>query len=274
MINNKCWRTPTPTDIRQCDSIDILSRMLFLEIINGCQNQDYLSHFIHNEKHFSVELKRGQCILKVQQIAKKLKMGRKKVRKSLETVSKWYTPMDIKRKPYGLIITLLEYDELIQMDSTGTIQGQQRNSRGTPNKSIKSKKNDKNIPPKEKKYSETDWEIAKQLSHFLTSCNSALKKKWTADVDTHRKHVAKWAEDINELVRIDKADHKQISDVLKWIFTNDSRDSLFWRGNIQSGATLRKQFSRLVGKIESVPSSSQPIKWEEPTLPDKYKKNE
>lgn len=55
--------------------------------------------------------------------------------------------MNIKAKPYGLILSLKFYDDLVKMnskdDNTATVEQQQRDSRATPNKSDKTVKSEK-----------------------------------------------------------------------------------------------------------------------------------
>lgn len=71
-------------------------------------------------------------------------------------------------------------------------------------------------------------------------------KKNYPDIDHNEKHTSKWAEDIDKINRIDKKTWDDITKVIDW-----SQQDYFWRKNIQSGATLRKQFTKLqVSMIE------------------------
>ena len=65
-------------------------------------------------------------------------------------------------------------------------------------------------------------------------------KKNYPDIDHEEKHTAKWAEDIDKINRIDGKSWDTITQVLDW-----SQKNFFWRKNIQSGSTLRKQFKKL-----------------------------
>jgi len=68
----------------------------------------------------------------------------------------------------------------------------------------------------------------------------------------------KWEEDIEKILRLDHATEEQIEFVIRWLFEEDSKDSLFWRKNIQSGSTLREQFVRLVGVIKTSNQTKKP----------------
>lgn len=52
--------------------------------------------------------------------------------------------------------------------------------------------------------------------------------------------------DIERLHRIDGRSYEQISGIMRWALQDD-----FWRNNIQSTATLRKQFDKLYAKAKS-----------------------
>jgi hypothetical protein len=68
------------------------------------------------------------------------------------------------------------------------------------------------------------------------------------------KDYQRWAGDIEKLHRIDGYDYKVITAVLDWSQKDD-----FWKQNIRSGATLRKQFTSLLVRIKSQPKQVQVI---------------
>lgn len=148
MLNNTCWRQPTPTDIRDCDSIDILSRMLFLDILNGCQNEKYNKIYYHGNKRIDLELNRGQYLFVVSRYAKAIHVSNKIIQKSLKIIQKWYNEMHIEKKGYGLIITIKNYDELVTMhnekdNESTTKEKRKKNESKSNNKTVKSVKTDK-----------------------------------------------------------------------------------------------------------------------------------
>lgn len=155
MNNPNCFRQPTPVDINYNPNLTELDIAIFRAILSRCGNCGRLEQFTHASRHYEIELNRGQCIFKVANFAFQMKIGRKRCTKSIELVSKWYTPMHIKGMPFGLVITLLEYDELINMhnrnNNSGTIEGQQRDNRGTANKIIEINKTVLDLKEKEEK---------------------------------------------------------------------------------------------------------------------------
>jgi len=139
-----CWKQPTPTDINHMQEFDALDRAIFREILSLCQNKNTVINFIQSDKHYSVELNRGQCIFKVSKFAKEMKIDPKRVRKNIEKLSKWYSQMDSKAMPFGLVITMINYDDLVkmesQMDNDGIVKGESKDSQRRANKSVKSVK--------------------------------------------------------------------------------------------------------------------------------------
>lgn len=113
-MNNQ-WKQPTPTDIRENENVDLLSRMIFFDILNGCQNQTYHKVYYHGNKRIDLELERGQYLFVISRYQRELKVPRKRIEKSLEIISKWYTELLIENKPFGLIITVKDYDSLTKM---------------------------------------------------------------------------------------------------------------------------------------------------------------
>jgi len=59
-----------------------------------------------------------------------------------------------------------------------------------------------------------------------------------------RADMAKWAEDVEKLIRIDKRTPDEVEEVLRW-----SQENEFWQGNILSTAALRRQFDTLEAQM-------------------------
>jgi len=146
MNQSQCWKQPIPTDIRANENVDILSRLLFFDILNGCQNKDYHKIYYHGNKRIDLDLKRGQYLFVVSRYEKSLGISRRKIEKSLEIISKWYSELLIETKPFGLIVSVLNYDGLTNMQNENTIERKSnvkrmQNERKSNNKSDKSEKN-------------------------------------------------------------------------------------------------------------------------------------
>ena len=175
----KHWKQPVDTDIINNEAFDTFDCSVWYHIIMQCRNEaGALPPFFSGNKKFEIELERGQMVFRIRQFARDHIVDRKKVRKSIDKLSKWYHKMDHETKPYGLIITVLNYDEIIKMDhkkdTVGTMKEPQENNEGsTSNKSVKNNKNEKNEKKeREKKTSLTPTlslteEINNVLEHFI-----------------------------------------------------------------------------------------------------------
>lgn len=158
---NSQWKQPTPTDIRHNENVDLLSRLLFFDILNGCQNKPYHKIYYHGNKRIDLELKRGQYLFVVSRYARDLGISRRNIEKSLRIVSKWYTELHIERKPFGLIVTVKDYDELTKMHNEMQIKRKtnvkrtlnERKSNNKSDKSGKSEESDKETSNDEDKKS-------------------------------------------------------------------------------------------------------------------------
>jgi hypothetical protein len=63
--------------------------------------------------------------------------------------------------------------------------------------------------------------------------------------------IQKWAVDIDKLIRIDGQTPEEVEQVIEWC-QSDS----FWKPNILSGSTLRKQWDKLTAKMANEGSKS------------------
>ncbi|WP_228467472.1 replication protein [Peribacillus sp. JNUCC41] len=69
-----------------------------------------------------------------------------------------------------------------------------------------------------------------------------------------RANLQTWADDFRKLVELEKIDKRHAKDVMDWVVTDD-----FWRTNILSASTFRKQFTKLAMKMagQKKPSKQQ-----------------
>ncbi|MCZ4248165.1 Replication protein O [Bacillus subtilis] len=104
------------------------------------------------------------------------------------------------------------------------------------NKNDKNVKNEKNINTPRLKYEICDMENAEFLFEEILKNNPDAKKP----------NFEKWANEFRLIRERDKRTDKQIKYLIKW-----SQQDSFWKTNILSPSSLRKQFDRLVTKIKS-----------------------
>lgn len=142
------WKQPIDTNIFSIEGCTAFERSVWFEIIMRAANEPRVERFYHGNKNIAVELNRGQMIFRVSQFALEQGVDRKRVRNAIEFLQKWYNEMDIETRPFGLLITIDSYDELVKMNSEThnerTAKGQRKDSeRSTSNKSDKSDKSEK-----------------------------------------------------------------------------------------------------------------------------------
>lgn len=90
-------------------------------------------------------------------------------------------------------------------------------------------------PKKEKKVFDRDSNPHK-LARLLAVCIQDNKP----DASFSETTIQSWADEIDKLIRLDKAKVDDIAEVIQWCQKDD-----FWKANILSGKALRKQFLRL-----------------------------
>lgn len=203
------WKQPTPTDGLNNPNLNTLDWMVFLYAWNMVRREPGVYEFIQGNRHFSVELERGQCVFKVSAVAQDLEIGRKRVHKSIEKLQKWYTEMHIEAKPYGLVLTFKRADEILKMDNErnieGTMKGQRRDNEGTTSKkNVKNVENEKNVKEK-RKY------IKEKFLEFWNLYPKKVAKTKAEDVyskiaDDHdaimaglRSYIAHWTKQATEI---------------------------------------------------------------------------
>jgi hypothetical protein len=81
------------------------------------------------------------------------------------------------------------------------------------------------------------------LARLLLATHRAEKKYSDFLAGKDKNVIPRWAADIEKLIRIDKKAPETIRRVILWVKTPGN----FWFHNIESGATLRRQFERLYG---------------------------
>lgn len=86
-----------------------------------------------------------------------------------------------------------------------------------------------------KRYSSQAFGLATRLLELILANDPKAKKP----------KLERWAEDIDKLHRLDKRSYEEIEGVMVWA-QNDS----FWRSNILSASSLRKQFAKLKLQME------------------------
>ena len=95
-----------------------------------------------------------------------------------------------------------------------------------------------------------DVRLAKLIAIGLMKTNIIFAQKFSPNSEELKNKVFAWAEDIEKLRRIDNVTSDQIEVLLQWLYESSEKNAIFWRKNIQSGATLREKFMKLVPAME------------------------
>jgi len=146
---SSCWKQPTPTDIRYNENIDVFTRSVFYEFWPMVRREPGIENFWHGNRYFSIELQAGQCIFKYTKFADEMKNSNERVKKSLEILSNYYTELEFEAKPFGLVITVKDWEELIKFEPELKSEAKVRQKRGkseanTSKENVKSVENVKN----------------------------------------------------------------------------------------------------------------------------------
>lgn len=184
-----------------------------------------------------VEVKRGQDGRSELTLADEWGWSRGKVRRFLSVLKK-EEMITLKQDNKTTIVTVCNYDDYQPKKNTngtpnstanGTPNEHQTNTKRYTNNNVK---NDNN----EKKYLENSKEF--RLSLFLF--NNIRKRK----PDYKQPDFQKWSIQSDYILRIDKRDIEECKKVIIWCQQDE-----FWQDNILSTAKLRKQYDKLVLKM-------------------------
>lgn len=146
---SSCWKQPTPTDIRYNENIDVFTRSVFYEFWPMVRREPGIENFWHGNRYFSIELQAGQCVFKYTKFADEMKNSNERVKKSLEILSNYYTELEFEAKPFGLVITVKDWEELIKFEPELKSEAKVRQKRGkseanTSKENVESVENVKN----------------------------------------------------------------------------------------------------------------------------------
>ncbi len=116
--------------------------------------------------------------------------------------------------------------------------------RTTTEQQADTNKNDKNVENEKKRtflVGSPEYQLSLHLFNGIRSNDSKAKEP----------DLQKWASEIDKLIRIDKRTPEEIAKVIEF-----SQSDSFWKSNILSTATLRKQFPKLFLKASNGTSSN------------------
>ena len=119
------YKQPIETSVFRNEKMTGLAQYLFTWIMIHARNTPESMFISHGGKTYQVDLNRGQCILKIAMISNQwksdgIKIGRTKINTTLkilkEVLRQNEADLNIEGKPYGHIITVINYDNLVSPD--------------------------------------------------------------------------------------------------------------------------------------------------------------
>ncbi len=147
-----------------------------------------IENFWHGDQSFSVSLERGQCIFKMRQIARETKVDRKRLKKSLNRVHGNYTPIEMEKKPYGLLLTFKDADKMLQMEGyeptdrptdEPTEGPRKAHGRSTSKKKVKNVKKVENVKSNTYVGLAPDESVKDEFGRFMKWYNETFGKSFT-----------------------------------------------------------------------------------------------
>ncbi|MDF1997625.1 replication protein [Peribacillus frigoritolerans] len=91
-----------------------------------------------------------------------------------------------------------------------------------------------------------------KMAVYFHSLVKAVAKEAGIEHLIARANLQTWADDFRKLVELEKVEKRLAKEVMDWVITDD-----FWRTNILSASTFRKQFAKLALKMASQKKPSQ-----------------
>lgn len=197
-----------------------------------------------------VHLEPGQFITSREQISLGTGVQESKVERVLK-VFKSEQQIEQRNCGYYRVISILNWSKYQQneqefeqcLNNERTMNEQCLNTDKKVKKVEKEKKESKTLPPEALRLSELLAGLI-QSNHAGNSELTPSKREST---------MARWADSIDKINRIDGRDWADIESVIEWC----QQDS-FWSLNIMSGVTLRKQFDKLSAKFSAQTNTAKP----------------
>ena len=104
-------------------------------------------------------------------------------------------------------------------------------------------KKKKPAKPRKAKVYEEDSTYYKMAAYYMGLCKEVVKEVGLEHLIANS-NLQTWADDFRKLIELDQVDKKQVLDVMNWVVKDP-----FWRQQVLSGAKFRKQYLKLVLKM-------------------------
>lgn len=188
-----------------------------------------------------IDVKRGSYISSVDKLIKELGHSRQEIRTALKHL-KSTNELTSSSSAQHTVFTVISYENY--QDETSDLTNEQP----TANQLATTNKNDKNdkkkditplvqpeVKPSKFKFDSYQMEFAVWMHGQLLIQNPNFKKP----------NLDSWANTLRLMLEVDKRDPIKVGEVFTWANQDD-----FWSSNILSPVSLRKQFDKLIVKLD------------------------
>lgn len=184
-----------------------------------------------------IKVKRGQTITSIRQLCERWNWSNTKVKRFCELLEVEQM-LIVKSDTKKTLLTIVNYDFYQDCANEKTTQKRHENTSQTTQKHTNNNDNNENKKPLRHKCEPCDMENAQYLFSLMLENNPTAKEP----------NFDKWANDFRLLRERDERSVQEIKRLIEW-----TQNDEFWKGNILSPSSLRKQWDRLVLKVDSKP---------------------
>jgi len=213
---------------------DVNTSRVFLHLLLVANHKDNQWRGIH--------IKRGQRLTSFSKLAIETNLSIKNIRTAIKRLKSTNEVASYSNAQHT-VFTVINYDLYQDEASEVASEGQAKGKQGATNKNVKNDKNEKKLTPtvqpevKQSKYKFDSYqmEFAVWMHSQLLIQNPNFKKP----------NLESWANTLRLMLEVDKRDAVKVGEVFTWANNDD-----FWSSNILSPASLRKQFDKLIVKLD------------------------
>lgn len=107
------WKVPINTDLIDHPELTPLDHAIWINIILRCQRKPAMKTFKAGKKTYNIKLGVGQMVFNMREFAIRSGKNRRSIMVGLNRIQQTYQQMHQQAKPFGLLITVLNYDEVV-----------------------------------------------------------------------------------------------------------------------------------------------------------------
>jgi len=190
-----------------------------------------------------ITVQRGEVAYSLRELGKRWGWSLGKVQRflhELKTDTQIDTRNDTENVSVTALIHLVNYDKYQSRDTKNDTKNDTETGTKTGTEQEGKEVKEKTSSPESLRLSGILADLILQNNPENTRLNNGKLK------DT----VARWAKDIDKLIRLDGQDVQEIEQVIRWCQSDE-----FWKSNVLSGSKLREKWDQLILKAKSMDAS-------------------